>query len=172
MTTREKIIVGIMCLTIAYGAYDLLGSRRKQKSISPGTMPNKTGDLKSFVADVTGKLAGEKVSKEYQYMIKQAGAQWTKDPFIHSARPLKKRLLPVNVTQTPAKPSAPDFDYTGFMQLGTTRIAILNGMEYAEGEALPDKAYYIKSISPQRVIIGKVDSKETIQISINETDSL
>lgn len=160
-----------MCLTIVYGAYDLLGNRRKQESISPDTMPNTGGDLKSFVADVTGKLAGEKVSKEYQYMIKQAGAQWTKDPFIHSSRPLKKRLLPLNVTQTPATPSAPDFDYTGFMQLGATRIAIVNGMEYVEGEALSDKTYYIKSISPERVIIGKVDSRETIQISISETDS-
>lgn len=171
MTTREKIIVGIMCLTIAYGAYDLLGSRRKQKSISPDTIPNKIGDLKSFVSDVTGKLAGEKVTQEYQYMIKQAGAQWTKDPFIHSSRPLKKRLLPLNVSQKPVKPSAPDFDYTGFMQLETTRLAIVNGMEYSEGETLPGKMYYIKSISPQRVIIGKVDSKETIRVSISETDS-
>lgn len=160
-----------MCLTIVYGAYDLLGSRRKQKSVSPDTMPNTAGDLKSFVADVTGKLAGEKVSKEYQYMIRQAGAQWTKDPFIHSSRPLKKRLLPLKMTPTPARPSAPDFDYSGFMQLGTTRIAIINGMEYVEGEALSDKTYYIKSISPHRVVIGKVDSKETIQISIRETDS-
>jgi hypothetical protein len=44
-------------------------------------------------------------------------------------------------------------------------------MEYVEGEALSDKTYYIKSISPERVIIGKVDSRETIQISISETDS-
>lgn len=159
-----------MCVTIAYGAYDLLGSRRRQKSMSPGTMPNTVENLKSFVADVTGKLSGEKVSKEFQYMIKQAGAQWTKDPFILSSRPLKKRLLPLNVTQKPAKLSAPDFSYTGFMQLGTTRLAIVNGLEYSEGEAMPDKMYYIKSISPQKVIIGKVDSEETIQVSISEND--
>ena len=57
------------------------------------------------------------------------------------------------------------------MQLGNVKMAIINGTEYAVGEAMDDRSFYVKSISPQRVVIGKVDGVETIQLPIQEFDS-
>ena len=81
MTTREKIIVGIMCLAILYGAYDLFAYRKPRYSEEAPTA-NPIGELKGFVSEVTQKLISEKVSTEYSYLISQAGANLTKDPFI------------------------------------------------------------------------------------------
>lgn len=168
MTTREKIIVGVMCLTIAYGAYELFGSRKPKSKPLP-SQANPLGELKNFVMEVTQKLVGEKPAKEYQHMIAQAGAQWSKDPFLHSSAPLKKSLIErvtVNKTVTAERP--PDLIYTGFMQIGNAKLAILNGIEYAMGESLNVKNYYVKEIHPTRVVIGKINGLETIQLPIAE----
>lgn len=168
MTTREKIIVGLMCLTIIYGAYELLGNKSNRNRYAIKTA-NPAEELKGFAASVTKKLIDEKVSKEYRYLIAQAGSQWNKDPFIHSTAPLKKQLM---LPSTPAKSTSNSqmkkYIYTGFLALGTTKIAVINGTEYVEGESLNTKGLYIKNISPHKVVIAKVEGRETIQVPLTE----
>jgi hypothetical protein len=160
-----------MCLTIIYGAFDLTVARKSRKS-APSPVGNTINELKSFVAEIDQKLNSQQIAKEYPYVINQAGIAWEKDPFIRSSKPLQKRLT-ADSKERPSKPKMErtNFNYTGFMQLGTTRMAIINGMEYAEGESLADKTYYVKSITPQRVLISKVHGPETIQLPISEFDS-
>lgn len=172
MTTREKIIVGIMCLTVAYGAYDLLSNRRpKATRSSPVADVDSVTALKTFVADLSGKLLTEKVSSDYQHLISQAGSEWNKDPFIKSIAPLAKRRASVNLAQkTSVKTARPRYVYSGYIEIGKTKLAIINGMEYGVGDALPDKSYYIKTITPLSVVIGKINALETIHVPISETD--
>lgn len=171
MTTREKIIVGVMCLTIVYGAYELSGSR-KPGSTAPPSRADSVGELKKFVMEVTRKLVGQKPAEEYQYIITQADAQWSKDPFIHSAAPLKKSLVErVGLNEPVDAQQPPDIIYTGFMQTGDIKLAILNGIEYAEGESLNIGDYYVKEIDPTRAVIGTINGPGTIQLPIAEFDS-
>ncbi len=170
MTKREKVIVSIMCLTIIYGAYEMLGVRRTRKA-APVVKTTPTADLKSFVAEVSQKIASDKMAEEYQYIIAKAGAPWPKDPFLQSVEPLKSSLVPkapVSVAAGAERP--PDFVYTGFLSLGKTKMAIVNGLEYTEGEALTTGRYYVKTIFPNRVIIARTDNSETIQLPIKEMD--
>jgi hypothetical protein len=172
MTKREKIIVGIMCLTVLYGAYDLFVYRKKPRPTATQPPANPIAELKSFVTEVTQKLINEKVSSEYSYMISQAGANWTKDPFIASVEPLKKQQT---IETAPQKEIVPPirsgFIYTGYLKLGPTRLAVINGLEYSVGESLDANGLYVKSISPHHVVIGKVNSLETIQLPLRELDS-
>ena len=171
MTTREKIIVGIMCLAIVIGALDLIFRGRTRPRPLPTASGSSAGDLKSFVAEITGKLANEEVSMDYRHMIRQAGADWNKDPFIQSTTPLKKRLPPVGSTpKKSTRSTKPRYIYSGFMQLGETKLAIINGIEYAVGEKLLNKAYYVKTISQNMVVLAKVKGGETTRIFITETD--
>jgi hypothetical protein len=171
MTTREKIIVGIMCLAIIYGAFDLTVSRKSRRT-TPTPVGNTIHELKSFVSEIDQKLNSQQLAKEYPYVINQVVASWEKDPFIQSAKPLQKRLNSDPKEQrSKLRTERASFNYSGYIQLGTTRMAIINGMEYAEGESLADKTYYVKSISPQSVIIGKVQGSDTIQLPISEFDS-
>jgi hypothetical protein len=170
MTTREKIIVSIMCLTIIYGAYELFGTRRSGTR-APAVEVDAVSDLPSFVAEITQKMAGEKAAKEYQYMITLAGTPWTKDPFLHSTEALKPNLAPVAaVAPVEEKEPPPQFVYTGYLATGSSKLAIVNGLEYTEGEALPTDGYYIKTIFPNRVVIARVNSPEIIQLPIEAMD--
>lgn len=158
-----------MCLTILYGAYELLGNQgSKTKKSTKNQNPVK--ELKDFATSVTKKLVDEKLSKEYGYLIEQAANEWHKDPFIHSATPLKKQLTTPSVPQKAVNRSqAHRFLYTGYLKLGTTKIAVINGMEYAEGESLNTKGLFVKSISPHNVVIAKVNGRETIQLPLIES---
>jgi hypothetical protein len=171
MTTREKIIVGIMCLTVLYGAYDLFVYRNKPKYKASTPTSNPIVELKSFVAEVTRKLVSEKVSDQHRYMIEKSGENWTKDPFIPSIEPLRKQLVRNDTPQKPSVPQSPTgFIFTGFLKIGDKRFAVINDMEYSVGEQLDPNGLYVKSISPQYVVIGKINGPETIQLPLKELD--
>lgn len=169
MTTREKIIVGVMCLTIVYGIYEVVGNKgARSKPTINNTNPAE--ELKKFATSVTQKLVSEKVSEEYRYLIGQAGDDWNKDPFIHSTAPLTKQAaLPSSSQNRAGGLPLPQFIYTGYLQVGDTKMAVINGMEYAVGESLKTKGLYVKSIAPLKVVIGKLNGEETIQLPITES---
>jgi hypothetical protein len=170
MTTREKIIVGIMCLTIIYGAFELFGTRRG-RSITSAVEIDAVSDLQTFVTEIAQKMAGEDAAEEYRYMMALAGSPWTKDPFLRSTEALKPNLAPVTeILPVEKTEPSPEFVYTGYLALGVSKLAIVNGLEYSEGEALPMGGYYIKTILPNRVVIARVDSPEIIQLPIKAMD--
>jgi len=171
MTTREKIIVGLMCLTVAYGAYELLGNKSVKKAVTR-SQANPLEELRKFGAEVTQKMAADKMGKEYQYMVSQAGAKWTRDPFIQSTLPLKSQPAPKPASSDKSGQPVPSqkFVFTGYLQLGDTKIAVINGMEYAVGEALDKNGYYLQSVSAERAVIANVNGSETIRVPLSEID--
>lgn len=171
MTTREKIIVGFMCLTIAYGAYELIGPRTTRKA-APRPAANPMEETRKFVSEVTQKMAKGKIGKEFQYMVAQAGADWTRDPFLQSTLPLKEQLVAQAPSRKQSESTAPgrSFAFTGFLQIGKTKLAVINGTEYAVGEALEVSGYYLKNVSAEKATISRIDGSETIQIPLTELD--
>ena len=160
-----------MCLTIIYGAYELLGSSRTRTKAPPKRV-NPAADLNSFVTEVSQKLAGEKIATEYQYLIAQAGTPWAKDPFLQSTKALKPSLVAEVLSAAAVqKQEPPDFAYTGYLAIGAVKLALINGIEYSEGEALPIDDYFIKTINPNRVVIARIDGTETIQLPIQDMES-
>jgi len=93
MTTREKIIIGFMCVTIAYGAYELLSSDAAQKK-PPGATTNSSLELQNTVAKISQQLVKPETQRDRQYMASSAAVEWPKDPFIQSTEPLKKHWPP------------------------------------------------------------------------------
>lgn len=171
MTTREKILVTLMCLAILFGAYELFwtpSTRKvtKQKVAATGE------DLRTFAGEVTQKLVKEKVPEQATYRIEKASTGWTKDPFLQTTGPLNENK-PADVSASPTvqtNPEQPNLVYTGYLQLGNKRMAVINGMEYAAGESLGIDDLYVKRISGQSVTIGKLKSKETIQLPLFESN--
>lgn len=172
MTTREKIIVGVMCLTIFYGAYELVGQGGSKKRAASAPKANPLEELRGFVGEVTQKMVKEKMSEQYQYMVERADADWVKDPFIPSGAALKSQaaVQATKAQSAEATTTAPDLVYTGFLQMGEKQLAVINGMEYVTGESIGTRGYYIKSIAPNTVVIGHVNDAESIQLTIQEMD--
>lgn len=169
MTTREKIIVGMMCVTIAYGAYELLSSGTpNNKPQSPAT--DSTAELQSLVTDISRQLSTKGKDQDRKYLVELEATNWSKDPFIQSTQPLRKTLEPPKEASKPAPLSQglPQLSYSGYLEVGSQKLAIINGQEYAKGEALGTTGYYVRSISARHVMVGKVNGSDTIRLPLQE----
>ena len=53
------------------------------------------------------------------------------------------------------QPATPDLkiSYTGYMEMGDIKFAIINGLEYVAGDRLEKGDYIVSSITPSRVVI-------------------
>jgi len=153
MTSREKIIVGLMLLTVVFGVYTVFF---EDKGEAPGQVPiNPTKELESLNPFITKVAEASKagLSNEDKYIIKLAKAEWKQDPLISVE--LKDRPESDIKKPKPVPVSTPDLKmaYTGFMQMGDIKFAIINGLEYATGDRLEQGDYILRSITPSRVVI-------------------
>lgn len=173
MSKREKIIVGLACLAVLYGVYELfLAPRAEGPEIIGQTAENPSKSIQKFVIDIAQKLTKQEPSPVEKTFVAQAGGKWTKDPFLHSVAALKSE-----VTRKPAaeavEAAAPadtiNVTYSGYLELGDTRLAIINGMEYGEGETIDSDGHFVQKITATQVIIGKVGQNDRHSIPLDET---
>lgn len=168
MTTREKIIVGLMCLTIIYGAWELIGNRKKAGP-TVAANENPVEDARKFLNDFSKKLSSDNGTDKYAGIIDKTGENWSKDPFLLQSDALKNE----KEVKKPTKPKEiikriPRFAYTGFLEVGDTKLAIINGLEYTVGDSLNVDDYYVKAITPQRVVIAQTRGTETLELLLQE----
>jgi hypothetical protein len=149
MTNREKIIVGLAVLSLGYGAVELLLPRAKTAP-APAAQTQGAEGLTAFiskVADATRSLSAEASAT----VIQKAEAAWKQNPFVE----IPKAQAPELKAESQKKPDRPlpNLVYSGFLELGSKRLAIINGMEYEAGDKLDPGGFTIKSILPTRVMI-------------------
>jgi hypothetical protein len=164
MTTREKIIVGIMLLTVGYGAVELLLPKTQSGSPTPLSAQG-TESLPAFIAKVAD-MAKANPSEAGALLIQKAESAWQQDPFwaIHKAAP-KAEEKPA--ARESAK-SVPSMTYSGFLEIGAKRLAIINGMEYEAGDRLGMGGVTVKSVLPNKVIL--MSSQGEMVLPLQESD--
>lgn len=146
MTNREKIIVGLAALALGYGALELLLPRA---NVAPALKPQSVEGLNAFigkVADATRVGAAETGA----IVIQKAETAWKQDPFLEIQKAKAAEPAATRPKET-ARP--PSLAYSGFIELGSKRLAIINGQEYEAGDKLNPGGLTIKSILPTRVVI-------------------
>lgn len=160
MTQREKIIVGLMLFSVVYGVWALFFEGKGKTSSTQTAVVSSTVQLKNLNAFITKVAEASKagLSKEDKYIISRAETQWKQDPLIAAEltdRPQDEIDRKKQVIQ--AASPRPNFTYTGFMQMGDRRFAIINGYEYAPGDQLQEGGYKVSSVTPSKVVIVSTD---------------
>lgn len=152
MAKREKIIVVIMILTILYGVYEffIAPSSKEPKPVSVSTEV-KRGDVNKLMGDVSKVLKDDDSAIVDTYIVARAEEEWTADPFytenISSGHTGEVKLV-----------------YTGYLEIGKKKIAIINGVDYQIGDELEMTGYTIRSINPSRVVV--VDKRGRGEITV------
>jgi len=163
MSKREKIIVLLMALAVLYGGYEFfLASKPKSDIKSP---ENKEELLDKFVTDVAVKLKRKDISGVDKYIIARAKDEWTRDPFVRIELPSESELKQERVE---ASAIEMNLTYSGYMEMGDQKLAVIGGMEYMVGDELEPGGYIIKSISATQVMIGIKDTNQTIVLEVEE----
>jgi hypothetical protein len=162
MTKREKIIVGIMVLTVGYGAIELLLPRAQTGAAVPAVQS--TESLNTFIAKVADAAKGA-ASESSVLVVQKAEAGWNQDPFLIIRKP--PPAAEARAPKETARP-VPNLTYSGFLEIGPKRLAIINGMEYEAGDRVNPGAFSIKSILPNKVIMTSAQGDTVLPLQESE----
>lgn len=166
MSLREIIIVSIMLLTMLLGGYlhfvpQSVGNSGKETATASPAL--------DFAKEIVSKLGEDTSFSKELLVIRQAEEKWDRDPFV-SAGETPSDTLEKQTLQKEANADGrhPDFVYSGYLQAGENRLAVINGIEYAPGESIDDQGHYIRRIEPDRVVIGTLGTQRNTFISLSE----
>ena len=165
MTNREKIIVGLMVLTVGYGAIELLLPRR-QADLLPSQAVEGVNAFIAKVADAV-KTASTDASA---LIINKAEAAWKQDPFLEVRKPPAHRPDATSQPKDTVRPAA-NLVYSGFIEIGSRRVAIINGMEYEAGDTVNPGGFTVRSVLPTKVLMTAAQREGTaIELPLQEIE--
>ena len=161
MSKREKIILVFVFIAVIYGGYQfLLSSPSKTTTLKT---ENEIKTARKLVKDITEHLNKANLSETEKYIISKAETPWLKNPFYNKKRPTKKEA-----TKDTSELQDISFTYTGYIEIGKKRLAIIYGMEYQTGEELEIGEWIVQGIYPTRVVIGIKGKKVKRVIPLEE----
>ena len=162
METREKILVGLMIVALVYGAFELFiagGENGGQKQDAGPDIET----ARQMKKEINTRISRADLNEQQAYILEMAGRQWQRDPFY---------ALPEQEDITEGQPETDGgpgkLEYTGYLEIGNTEMAIINGLEYRTGESLEQGAGVVRSISPGRVVVESADTGEKISVPYKE----
>jgi len=166
MSKREKIILFAVLVAVLYGAYSLfLDTPSKRATVDSGM---KKSELNKVIADVTGNLTKEILDTTDTYIIARAEAEWESDPFYKTELPKKPKVSKVRKRRVVPLKQKVDLTYSGYVEMGDKRLAIINGIEYEIGEELGLGGYVVERIEAFEVVIRHKEKLGTITIPLKE----
>jgi hypothetical protein len=169
MSKREKIILIIMALTVVYGFYALFLENPSAGIPKLAASGNKLDTFNKFITSVAAMVKGG-VSEEDTYIIDKIPVKWTKDPLLNTRTETTFKPEKEKLTEAKKEATARELGmvYTGFLNMGSRNLAIINGNEYEKGEKLPDSGHIVEAIYPNRVVFGIQGSKKKITVKLEE----
>ena len=155
-----------MLLVVAYGAYEFLFAGKTK------TAPIKSQagleQLNAFISKIaTGTQSG--LSQTESYIIDRAQADWKQDPMLNIA----EKAQPMRPTEELIESPDMEYDvrYTGYLEMGSIRLAIINGMEYEAGDRLDPSGYVLERIFPNKVeLTSATGSQKNLVLPLKEID--
>ena len=153
-----------MVVSVIFGIYIVFfESPRQTATVSPAA-DRELEVLNTFITKVAEQTQSGP-SKEQAYVLNKAQSAWKQDPLIQ----LETKKVEVDTGPDPVLDAK--VQYTGFLQMGDTRLAIINGMEYEAGDQLEPGGFIIRRILPNHVVVvppGK--NKKTMILPMEETE--
>ncbi len=159
---RQIIILCVALLFVLYAAYEILIARPALKKAKTDVNPAR---ISSFVADVNAELAGGKLIGVEDYIARRAETDWGDSPFWDRA---SYREWASGTRSDGQAGAAVKIIYSGFVDAGGKKMAVINGWEYTSGEALEMEGYVLKSITPYRVMIENKITGSELAVPIQE----
>jgi hypothetical protein len=161
-TTREKIILGATVLVALAGAYFLLTDPQAQLAQAPAADQAK---IQQIMADTKAIIDKGNLTPLEDRRLAMATRKPGSDPIVKIVQVLSRN---------DEKQSAKDkmkalFVYSGLIQAGPRRMAVINGAEYAPGEELEMRGYFVGPFDTRSAVIeqkspdGKVLDRISLQ---------
>jgi hypothetical protein len=157
MSKREKIILAVMLVSVLIAAVIFFSGSSPQTTSTANEMELAT--LKTSSTQLTADVKKDALTDREKYVLELAEADWPGDPF------LERKLMPASQMGGGAGgPRPSDFAYSGYLDVGNRRLAIINGLEYLVGDQLESGGFVVKSIDPEKVVLEDIGKRGQLTI--------
>ncbi|OGP90721.1 MAG: hypothetical protein A2031_02850 [Deltaproteobacteria bacterium RBG_19FT_COMBO_43_11] len=160
LNKRQIIILVIAALFVLYAAYEYLIAGPAAKKAKAVANP---AQINTFVSDLQSDLIKDVVAGVDAYIIGRAEKDWQRNPFWERSSYKEWAAREGGVGSASAK-----IIYSGYVDSGKKKLAVINGFEYRIGEQLEMEGYILKGITPLKVILFNKNSGSEIEIPIQE----
>lgn len=148
--TRQKVLAALLVLVIGYAGVDFFYLQNSTKNSAPEALDGRAVYEKN-VAESIGRVTKGALNPVDLHKVRMAGESLQAVPLYDSVGPfyLAGRQSESFSTQIEGQ----EVTYSGFIELGGSRLALLNGVEYAEGDEFIIAGYKVAQIEDQFVIL-------------------
>jgi hypothetical protein len=164
LNKRQIIILSVAALCVVYAAYEYLIASPASKEVKTD---DKHLEISNPESGLTNDLMKDAPAGMDTYIVARAEATWQKNPFWDRSSTSYKEWA---TTQGAAggSASAAKIIYSGYVDAGKLKIAIINGLEYRVGEQLEMEGYVLKQVTPSKVLIVNKNTGSEVEIPIQE----
>ena len=162
---REIIILVIAALFILYAGYEyLIAGPASKKIITSTSTSTESVNINTSITGITKDLGKDKITDFDAYVIRRMEADWGKNPF------WKKDSYKAWVARDGAASGSvlAKIIYSGYVDSGKHKMAVINGFEYRIGEQLEIEGYVLKQITPSKVLIFNKNTGNKEDIPLQE----
>lgn len=150
MSTREKILVGLMIAAVCLGSLMLFSGGQKPKTLIAAS--DETNSLTRMLTNLAAQFGSDKSLEVNRYTLSMARTPWQDTLFLDGDSLLSSSSETAGPTDV--LPSNVSLVYTGYIETTQRRVAIINGIEYVEGDQLDKSVYTVRQITPDQVTVG------------------
>jgi hypothetical protein len=148
ISKREQIIIAVTLLAALYAGWQLLFSRNAGNQ-SPSAVKDKPAD--EFLMEVAQGLALNRPTEIEKAVLEKTERPWPADPFVQTVPSSQTTGTDTSSQSTGTLPDS--FSYTGYIEAGHHRLAIIGGTEYEIGDMVADSLLTVRGISPGQVLL-------------------
>ncbi|MDD5722273.1 MAG: hypothetical protein PHY29_00890 [Syntrophales bacterium] len=154
VSIREIVVMAVMLAVVLYGVYDsFVASSSKPLGAGSG---EKVVQIDTLIAEASKVLEDRGSYPVYAAIVAGAEADWGRDPFYADNTPGMR-------TSTMGA-----IEYTGYLEIGTRRIAVIDGVGYETGDELEVGGYLVKRIGSSAVVIEEKETGKGITVPLLE----
>jgi hypothetical protein len=158
LNKRQIIILAIAALLVLFAVYELLIARPANKN----KMEAKPVESSSFTNTLSNDLMRYKLAGVDAYVAGRAETEWGKNPF------WEQKAYREFVGKEKDGGVEVKIVYSGYVDTGRKKMAIINGWEYEAGDPLEIEGYVLKKVTPSRVLIVNRTTGGESYVSIQE----
>lgn len=160
LKNREMIILAVTFIIIIYGAYSFLSAKTQKHA-----KENFATEKGSLMSTIAGDLLKSPSNVLDAFIIQKAEADWVKNPFWKKGSYIE--WANKDNTKSSDDPAS-KIIYSGFVETGKKKMAIINGLEYSTGEKLEIEGFILKKITATKIIVGNKKNGSDLVITIQE----
>lgn len=138
-----------MILAVIYGVYTVFFAGPRKVAPIKSSADTELQTLNAFITKVADKTK-QGLTPKQAYIFEKAETEWRQDPLLQiQPKPSKEEAAERQPLVLNSK-----LMYTGFLQMGNKRLAIINDLEYEVGDRLEPGGLILRNIHPNHVVIG------------------